>query len=461
MTAVFNVRGTDRGRPLADLTHRLGYAELIPEAQEVLDRLVPKEREVEAEDGRHFLVRILPYRTTDDRIDGIVITFIDISALKQSQAELHDLNRTLEQRIADRTSRLRESERRFEALVNASSQIVWTMDAQGKAVEDSPSWREFTGQKLEEWLGSGWLDAVHPEERKAVEREWRAAVRSHTPVDMEMRLRHHKQEWCWTRVRAVPLYDDDGQVTGWVGMNTDIDSTKKAQRQLNETRARLTLVEQQERRRIAGILHDDLQQRLFAIQLKLTSARNAVVRGETSERVGQLFQEAHGWIDDAIAITRRLSVDLSPPILHGDSLEEALVWLQAHMRELHGLEVELDVDAGLPLPSVELRVLLFHITRELLFNVVKHANVERSRVTLSASDGAIHIEVSDEGAGFDPAALSTAISSDAGIGLFSIRDRLQLLGGELSVESKRGKGTVIDVTLPLGLVAAASEPQLR
>ena len=104
VTELFNVRHTDRGRPLSDLTHRLGYGGLLEDARRVLETLVPVEREVETEDGRWYLIRVIPYRTVDDRIEGVVITLVDVTTLKRTEAALRESEARLERRITERTA---------------------------------------------------------------------------------------------------------------------------------------------------------------------------------------------------------------------------------------------------------------------------------------------------------------------------------------------------------------------
>lgn len=128
-------------------------------------------------------------------------------------------------------TRLRESEERFRALVEASAQTVWTTNAAGEVEEDSPSWRAFTGQTLLQFLGWGWLDAIHPADRIKVAQQWRAAVAAARPSSMEYRLRHRTGEWRWTQARAVPLLAPDGGVRSWVAMTTDITDRKKWEEQ--------------------------------------------------------------------------------------------------------------------------------------------------------------------------------------------------------------------------------------
>jgi len=124
---------------------------------------------------------------------------------------------------------MRQSEERFRALVEASSQIVWTADSAGNIVEDSSSWRAFTGQTFEQRQGSGWLNAYHPNDHKRIQAHWESATANKTPLEAQYRIRRHDGQWRWTWVRAVPLLAANGSARGWVGMNTDITERKQAE----------------------------------------------------------------------------------------------------------------------------------------------------------------------------------------------------------------------------------------
>jgi PAS domain S-box-containing protein len=126
-------------------------------------------------------------------------------------------------------SALRQSAEQFRALVEASAQIVWATDAAGQVVEDSQSWRAFTGQSYEERQGSGWLNAYHPDDQNRIRTNWQKAIAGNTILDAQYRLRRHDGQWRWTQVRAVPLLAADGSTRGWVGMNTDITERKQAE----------------------------------------------------------------------------------------------------------------------------------------------------------------------------------------------------------------------------------------
>jgi PAS domain S-box-containing protein len=135
-------------------------------------------------------------------------------------------------RVAEQ--RLRESEERFRALVEPFAQAVWEADANGLVVTDSPSWRACTGQALEQWLGEGWIDAVHPGDRAHALRQWHDALRAATPLNAQFRLRSPHGEWRWTNVRAAPIRDGDGRIIKWVAMNIDITAQKGSEAAMAE-----------------------------------------------------------------------------------------------------------------------------------------------------------------------------------------------------------------------------------
>ncbi|MDB5375236.1 MAG: domain S-box protein [Belnapia sp.] len=153
-----------------------------------------------------------------------------------------------------------ESEARFRALIEASAQIVWTADASGAITEDSPSWRAFTGQGEAEWLGTGWLDAIHPEDRTAAAAVWSGCIASRTPYETSYRLRHRSGDYRWTAARSLPLLRPDGTVRTWVGMNIDIEEQRQAEARLRALNAQLEgrVVERTRERDRIWLLSQDL-----------------------------------------------------------------------------------------------------------------------------------------------------------------------------------------------------------
>lgn len=215
--------------------------------------------------------------------------------------------------------------------------------------------------------------------------------------------------------------------------------------QLRALASELTMAEERERQRIAGLIHDDLQQTLVAASLNCRMLLAKLGDGETAAEVERIG----GMLKDSIATSRTLTAELSPPVLQQCGLAAALNWLKTRSRDQYGLEVDLitgdDVDPGL-----EIGVILLRSVRELLLNVVKHSRVKSACVHLRRlrEDG-VEITVSDSGSGFDPVEARAREGAHGGFGLFSIRERLELLGGSFEIESSPEKGSRFTLRVPL------------
>ena len=212
--------------------------------------------------------------------------------------------------------------------------------------------------------------------------------------------------------------------------------------------AYLAVAEQEERQRISQILHNDLQQRLFAIKTQLAFLLNSNEQDKSLSSMKEELKQIQRWLSDAISITRSLSVDLSPVILQGEGLAEAILWLSAQMKDRHGLEIQIDAKDSLSQLDDHMRMLLFQTIRELLFNVVKHAETSQAKITLEKNDQRGRITISDAGRGFD---VTTVMNdSKTAHGLLVIQDRLNLMGCSLSITSELGKGTSVVIETPMG-----------
>ncbi len=215
--------------------------------------------------------------------------------------------------------------------------------------------------------------------------------------------------------------------------------------QLRALAAELIEAEQRERRRIAGILHDHLQQLLVLARIK-TNQLESRLRDETSL---ELVQGLDAVLDELIDASRTLTAQLSPPVLHESGLSDALAWLARHFRDKHELDVSVETDASAEPAAESTRVFLFNAVSELLFNVVKHAEVKRAHVTMGrAEDDRVRVRVEDEGPGFDPTTLRRC-TTVGGFGLFKIRERLEVLGGEMQIDSSPGGRTRLTLIAPI------------
>jgi PAS domain S-box-containing protein len=213
--------------------------------------------------------------------------------------------------------------------------------------------------------------------------------------------------------------------------------------QLRMLASQLTLTEQRERRRLATVLHDELQQLLVAARFHLTNLDRA-----RKSDLHQNASEAAGLIDKAVACSRSLTAELSPPNLQHGELVEDLEWLVVWMHRKYDLTVDLRVDTNGVAMKGDLAVLLFQSVRELLCNTVKHAGVRKAWVEIQNNGDHIHVTVRDRGTGFDPDAVVPDFDGHGGFGLFSIRERLDFLGGQMEIKSAVGRGSRITLKVP-------------
>lgn len=227
--------------------------------------------------------------------------------------------------------------------------------------------------------------------------------------------------------------------------------------QLARLASELTLAEQRERQRLATVLHDHLQQLLVGMKFGLE-----VLARRMGDPNRSAVEQVQGLLDEAIKASRSLTAELSPPILHEGGLTAGLDWLARWMGEKHGLTVELKLDGDAQPQREDVRVLLFQSVRELLFNVVKHAGVTRARVELARQNrNHVRVTVSDEGKGFGDGQTVQPGGTllVGGFGLFSIRERLHMLGGCLDIATGPGAGTIITLLAPCRLdVDVSTEP---
>jgi len=258
-----------------------------------------------------------------------------------------------------------------------------------------------------------------------------------------------------------PIQTDEGLLV--LAVIADITDRKRAEeslRQLNETledrvvertaqlralATALTRTEEEERHKLAQALHDNLQQLLVAANMRVAQASSRT----QDKALSQLLKQVEQLLLQSIQESRSLTAELSPPILYEKGLAAGLEWLGRWMFEKHHLNVEVHTESPINDISDDLRALLFRAVHELLFNVVKHAGVDRALVEASADQKQIRIIVQDAGKGYAPSKMSQEKKGSGGFGLFSIRERLTYLGGRMNVYSAPGRGTRTVLESPL------------
>ena len=215
--------------------------------------------------------------------------------------------------------------------------------------------------------------------------------------------------------------------------------------QLRMMAAALNRAKDQERKRLAQVLHDGLQQLLVAARIRVLSTAELPDLERRRAAVG----EVQDILDDAIQTSRSLTAELNPPVLYNVGVVPALDWLGNWMKDKHGVDIELAIESEAEPQSEVHRVLLFEAARELLFNAVKHAGGAPVRLSLTRREaGEIDLVVEDRGPGFEASIAIGGNAPSGGLGLLCLRERVEPLGGRLDVASSPGNGARICVSLP-------------
>lgn len=420
--------------------------ELQDEERLILERLRQGERIEHFETvrlnkkGEHvdISLTISPIRDAAGQLIGASKVARDIRQRKRTEQALRIKEAELEL-IAETTPLI---------LIHCSRDLRYLFANRAAAAIFNLAPQEIIGQRINDVMGDKAFAVIKPYIEQVLQGE---------SVEFETEMHYAGVKALWVHALYLPERDNQGNIVGWVASIVDITKRKKAEKDLQQlmetleqrvqegTRqvrllaSELITAEQSVRQRIAHLLHDDLQQMLFAVEVQLSFLH------ESAEQKKE-FDELKQMIRRAMSLTRQLSVELSPPVLEKEGFHETLAWLAQHMADAYQLQVAVKADDSFPKVSEDQRILLYQLVRELLFNVVKHAGVLSAQIRLQALDNGFSVTVTDEGEGFDVAELGRDGASH--FGLRSVHERSQLFEGRAHIESQPGVGTRVTIFLP-------------
>jgi PAS domain S-box-containing protein len=338
---------------------------------------------------------------------------------------------------------LRESEERFRLVADTAPVLIWMSGPDKLCNYFNQPWLEFTGRPLEAELGNGWSEGVHPEDLKNCLDTYTRACNLRKPFNMQYRLRRHDGEYRWVLDIGVPRLDLNGSFAGYIGSCMDMTEGKLAEEALAGVGRRLLEAHEEERTWIARELHDDINQRiaLLAVQLEQWAQHPRRSAVEVTDHIANVRQQLSDLGKDVQALSHRLRSSK----LEYLGIVSAASSFCKELSDQQKVEIEFS-DAGIPhsLPK-EISLCLFRVLQEALQNAVKHSGERHFRVELHGTSREIQLSVNDLGVGFD----QQVATGHRGIGLVSMRERLQLVGGEFSITSKPGGGTAILARVPL------------
>jgi PAS domain S-box-containing protein len=345
-----------------------------------------------------------------------------------------------ERRLAEQA--LRESEERFRLVANTAPVMIWMSGTDKLCNYFNQPWLEFTGRSIEAELGNGWAEMVHPEDFQRCLDTYQEAFDRHERFQMQYRLRRHDGEYRWLLDIGVPRLNPDGSFAGYIGSCIDVTERRLAEEAMASMGRRLIEAHEEERTWIGRELHDDVSQRLalVVIELEQWGQKHSKSEVDIHEHIGHIKQRLSDLGKDVQALSHRL---------HSSKLDYLGLTVAANgfCREFSEQQnVEIDfTHEGMPrtVPK-EISLCLFRILQEALQNAVKYSGVRHFSVKLEGTSAEVKLTISDNGAGFD----QQSALSGRGLGLISMRERIHLVKGELSITSQPAGGTTVYARVP-------------
>lgn len=385
------------------------------------------EERLRCKDGTELWVRMAatPVCKDNGEFDGAMAMVSDITARRRAEEAV------------------RESEERFRIMADTAPVMVWRSGTDMLCDFFNKPWLEFTGRTIEQELGNGWSEGVHPQDFEHCLDTYVSSFKARQPFTIEYRLRRADGEYRWLLDKGVPRYAPKGEFAGYVGSCLDITERKLAEQEREELAGRLINAQERERSRLARELHDDFNQRLavLAIDLERCSELMSHSPAEASQRMLELWNRA----SEIGADLHTLSHQLHSSTLESLGLVAGIRSFCTEFSEQQGIPVDFaheDVPSSIP---SDIALCLFRIVQEGLRNVKKHSGASRAQVRLKGDAKAIRLSLSDNGVGFNFATTSATV----GLGIRSMQERLRMVGGVFEIRSRPTHGAQIAASVPL------------
>ena len=408
-----------------------------------------------AEAQRHFGLQMLggaqPFEFRLRRVDGsevwVRISCMPVTDVSGECTGLLGLFTDIRER-RDTEKALRESEGRFRTMADAAPVMIWIAAPDKLCTFFNKPWLEFTGRTLEQEAGNGWADGVHPEDLNQCVATYYSCFDARRSFRMEYRLRRADGEYRWLLDNGTPLYNG-ADFSGYIGSCIDITDFKQTQQSLQEHRLQLQrltaglLASQEDANRVlARELHDVFSQELAAIQLEIHFVKAEL---NSNEELTRRLSEIGRKLGDLATNLHRTSRELHPAIVEELGLVPALKQECRAFQERLGIKTRFRANGSPAALSRDGRLCLYRIAQESLRNIGKHARDAREvRMSFAGNGQGVSLMITDSGSGFD----IDAVSKKGGLGLISMEERVRSVGGTLSIQSARTKGTTIQVLVP-------------
>jgi PAS domain S-box-containing protein len=373
--------------------------------------------------------------------------------------DITDAQRQLEDiRLAQ--AALRSSEERWRSVFENSAIGIVLADPSGRFVEANRAFQELVGYTTEELNSLSYVDITHAADiHRGAEVIEQLVSGTKREVQLEKRYRHKDGEFIWVRATGTVIRGSDGSPRYLLGLVEDVTDRKIAEQELDASVSQLRALagrlmneQDDERRRIAQMLHETTAQDLAALKMLLARLNRTSDRLGDSERTA--LTESTALAERSMVQIRTLSYLLHPPLLDETGLLSALRWYAAGFAERSGITVDLDLPGSFERLPLDTETALFRIVQESLINIHRHAGSKTARIRLQRDAGTLVLEIADWGRGIPEASLKRIRSGGAvsGVGIAGMSERTGQVGGSLEITSSNHgtTGTTVRVQLPLG-----------
>jgi len=345
-------------------------------------------------------------------------------------------------------ARFRLTERDYRYLFENASDVMWVHDLKGNFLDGNKAFGKLSGYTLEEWAGMNVVQFLS-DDALALAREVRRQLFNREELEQP-----YEQQFItkggvvrFVKMSTSPLIIN-GEIKGFQHVARDVTEERQLQENMRFYVQQVTRAHEDERKRVARELHDDVSPFLLLLIQRLDAITSST-RPKLSKSLMSTLEGLRRQVREALERLQRCAQNLRPRILDDLGLVAALEWMAEDMARNHGIDVPVEVigiERALP---AETQLLLFRIAQEALNNVRKYAEASRAVVKLELKDNNITMTVSDNGKGFELPERAGDLASTGKLGLAGMQERARLLGGTLEIESTRGKGTIIIVKAPL------------
>ncbi|HTK83128.1 MAG TPA: PAS domain S-box protein [Bacteroidota bacterium] len=341
---------------------------------------------------------------------------------------------------------LQISEERYRRLIDTARDVIFSLSPQGNIRSLNPVFEDLTGFARSQWLGKSFESRIHPDDLNFSRLIFQRILRGETPPAFELRIEAKSGEYLTGEFTTAPQFEE-GEVIGAFGIARDVTERRHAQEQMRSLAKRVVNAQEEERRRLARELHDDLCQWLSGMKLSLNLLEENLPGPRTLRKtLRALKEEVNGKIGDI----RRLAVSLRPSALDDFGLVVALSRLSEDCERLHKIAITFQANGPvLEHYHHEVETALYRITQEGLSNMGKHSRASRGKVSISHVGTSVTLDIEDDGIGFDKTKLEQQRIPGQGLGFVSMNERTMLLGGAFRVDSRQNGGTKIHVAIPM------------